>query len=179
MLNGLNVWLPAILLLLSLFLVVLALAVIRQIKTVYVLKIAYTIQPGTQSEQALTVGSNSLFIDLGTIASGSTEHKKLGKITTLYLPGSRIGLRFNKKTADDFEEFSVMVWVFKAGETSILQRVDYEGVGTSQPDSGLNLPKADNYDIHLIVSYTAKNVTTTTSGEVEIKILSPLVVKFP
>jgi len=130
-------------------------------------KIGYEIQPATESP---TLSPNPVMLDLGTIPSGSTGSKDFGNTSRLSLPaGYEITFELDTTTTDDFSSFTVHIYIYEGGTTTYKGGV-YLSKSFSSDYYTLD---AGDYDLHVEIDYTAKSVTSTTSGEVAIKLLWP------
>lgn len=131
-------------------------------------KISYVIQPATETP---TLTPNPVTLDLGNIPSGSIGEKDFGNTATISLP-FKYEVTFELDDLNDFEEFTVWIHIYEAGTTTYvgvvyLFRPSYVGyTDTETLDAG-------DYDLHVEIDYTAKPVTTETSGEVTINVSWP------
>jgi hypothetical protein len=130
-------------------------------------KISYLIQPAAE---APTLTPNPVPLDLGTIASGSTGEKDFGNTATLSLPaGYEITFELDTTTIGDFDDFDVTIRVYEAGTTNYVTTLYlYDWLPTDSHTFGTG-----DYDLYVKVDYTAKSVTTSTSGTVVITLSWP------
>jgi len=129
--------------------------------------ITYKITPVAQ---APTLTPNPVNLDLGEIVSGSSGEKDFGKTATLSLPASwDITFSLNTTTLDDFESFEVTIAIYWAGTDDI---VGYLYLYDYSPSRSRSLVAGD-YDLYMEIEYTAKSVTSTTTGTVKITISYP------
>ena len=156
-------WVLALITVLSITSTVVALELFSQYK------ISYVIQPAVETP---TLTPNPVMLDLGNIPSGSTGEKDFGNTATLSLPaGYEITFELDTATVDDFDSFTTSITIYEAGTTNYIGCVT---LGEDwPPSSDSRILDAGEYDLYIEISYTAKSVTTETSGEVIINISWP------
>jgi len=131
------------------------------------INISYVIQPTSQSP---TLTPNPIQLDLGTINSGSTGTKDFGYVGEMSLPdGYQITFELDTSTIQDFTDFEVDIKVTKYPTDEYVTTIY---LFDSYPSSSYTFSEGV-YNLYVKVYYTAKSVTSTTSGTINISISFP------
>jgi len=140
----------------------LATGIVLALVSIGTVQIGYEITPMPSPP---TISPNPISLDLGSIPSGSSGIKDFGTVATLEVPaGYEITFTLDTSTISDFTEFYVNIQLYKPGVGSYLIDLSEEFPSESR------LVYAGTYEVKVYVTYTAKNVTTATSGAVIIDI---------
>ena len=155
-------WVIALLVVSAISGTVLALQMFGQIN------ISYVIQPTSQPP---TLTPNPIQLDLGTINSGATGTKDLGYAGEMTLPDNyEVTFELDTATIEDFAELIVYIEVREYSTGNSVTTICL-GLGGSYSDSYLF--NEGVYNLYVSVYYTAKSVTSTTSGTINISISFP------
>ncbi len=155
--------------LLSTFLVVcFIIGIVAALISFGAIQIGYRITPSTQQP---TLTPNPIQVSLGDIVSGSTGSKDFGKVGTMSLPtGYSITAELDTSTIQNhFSTFYLYIDIYKAGSSTYVGSF-YLSLSWSSDSETLD---AGSYDLYLKVYYTAKSVSSTTSGTATITLKYP------
>ena len=158
------------LLVLVVLVILLVVGIVAALVQIGVIRIGYKITPA--AAEAPTMSPSTLNLDLGTIPSGSSDSKDFGKVATLTLPvGYEITFTLDQASAANFPTFNVGIAIYKPGDTYTSYVLTLLNSDLFNTDSQI-LPAGD-YNVHVSVDYTAKSVTTETTGTVLVSVSYP------
>ena len=130
-------------------------------------RITYEITPPASPP---TQSPSTVSLNLGSIPSGSAGTKEFEKFATLNLPvGYTITCMLTPTPAEDFDDFKVNIYFFRAGITEPAKGWIYLTATPGLNEDSTTLD-AGKYDVTVKVTYTAKALTTTKTGEVKITV---------
>jgi hypothetical protein len=132
-----------------------------------VINISYRIEPSP--EQAVTVSPTPVSLDLGTIPAKSVGAIDFGNVSRLSLSSGYImNFTLDLTTIQDFSDFTVRIRIYEYGITYDWQTVFL--YPNPWGNSGTVPLDARDYDIHIEVEYSAKDLAETTSGQAVITV---------